>query len=103
MGSRNQSAQPDDLELSPDRVLHFLKRNLPFLLLLAIIVWGYSLRAYHLDYPVVGYHNMKEAHTLGEALNFYRGESLSCPASITMASLTPQGARTETTCRSSPG
>ena len=53
-----------------------LKRWLPLLLLFAILIWGYSLRAYHLDYPVIGYHNVKEAHTLGEVINFYRGESL---------------------------
>lgn len=63
------------LELSFDT----LKRWAPLPLLVVILLWGYSLRAYHLDYPVVGYHNMKEAHTLGEALNFYRGESLTVP------------------------
>ena len=52
---------------------------IPMLLLLAILIYGYSLRAYHLDYPVVGYHNVKESHTLGEALNFYRGEPLLVP------------------------
>lgn len=56
-----------------------MRKYLPLALLLLIVLWGYSLRAYHLDYPVIGYHNTKEAHTLGEALNFYRGDPLLIP------------------------
>ncbi|MBS3164417.1 glycosyltransferase family 39 protein [Candidatus Woesearchaeota archaeon] len=62
-----------DLQASP------LARYLPYVLLAAILLWGFSLRAYHIDYPAIGYHNVKESHTLGQALNFYRGDPLLVP------------------------
>lgn len=43
-----------------------------FLILLLILLFGAYLRAYHIDYPVVGYHNWKETHYLTEARNFAR-------------------------------
>jgi 4-amino-4-deoxy-L-arabinose transferase-like glycosyltransferase len=59
------------MEGSPKNNVYFnhkwFKNNWNWLLLIAILVFGFYLRSYHLDYPVVGYHNMKEAHTLGEA------------------------------------
>ncbi len=66
----------ESLDISLERVLPFLKRWGPLFVLLAILLWGYSLRAYHINYPVIGYHNTKEAHTLGEAFTFYKGESV---------------------------
>lgn len=42
------------------------------LLLLLIILLGFYFRVYHVDYPVVGYHNWKETHYLTEARNFAR-------------------------------
>lgn len=42
------------------------------LLLLLIILLGFYFRIYHVDYPVVGYHNWKETHYLTEARNFAR-------------------------------
>src|SRR3989338_10363340 len=72
----------DDISFDFTRITSVHKDKpwlIPMLLLLAILIYGYSLRAYHLDYPVVGYHNVKESHTLGEALNFYRGEPLLVP------------------------
>ena len=50
--------------------LSFLKKNWFWILLLVILVFGLYLRVYHIDYPVIGYHNWKEAHYLGEARNF---------------------------------
>ena len=41
-------------------------------LLIGIILAGFYLRSYHIDYPVVGYHNWKSEHYLGEARNFAR-------------------------------
>ena len=41
-------------------------------LLLLITLMGFYLRIYHIDYPVVGYHNWKETHYLTEARNFAR-------------------------------
>lgn len=37
-----------------------------------IVLLGFILRSYHMDYPVVGYHNWKETHYLTEARNFAR-------------------------------
>jgi len=42
------------------------------ILVIGCILLGFYLRSYHMDYPVVGYHNWKEEHYLGEARNFAR-------------------------------
>lgn len=42
------------------------------IILIAIVLIGFYLRCYHIDYPVVGYHNWKETHYLTEARNFAR-------------------------------
>lgn len=39
--------------------------------LLILILIGLSLRVYHLDFPPIGYHNMKEMEYLSEAREFY--------------------------------
>ncbi len=39
-------------------------------MMLIITLFGLNLRWYHLDYPVIGYHNWKETHYLTEARNF---------------------------------
>ena len=46
------------------------KVNLSLVLLIIITIFGFYLRYYHYDYPVVGYHNWKETHYLTEARNF---------------------------------
>jgi 4-amino-4-deoxy-L-arabinose transferase-like glycosyltransferase len=46
------------------------KINYKYIFLLLILILGFYLRAYHIDYPVVGYHNWKETHYLTEARNF---------------------------------
>ena len=43
---------------------------------ITILILGGTLRIYHIDYPVIGYHNMKEAHTLGEAYSLYNDGEL---------------------------
>jgi len=48
----------------------FRKYGLIILLLLFIIL-GFYLRTYHLDYPTIGYHNVKEGEYLGMAVNMY--------------------------------
>lgn len=50
----------------------FNKKYLPWLVLALLVLFGAYLRVYHLDYPVVGYHNWKETHYLTEARNFER-------------------------------
>lgn len=62
------SEQKETIELS----LGFLKRHWPIILLVCIVLFGLYLRWYHVDYPVVGYHNWKEVHYLSEARNFAR-------------------------------
>jgi 4-amino-4-deoxy-L-arabinose transferase-like glycosyltransferase len=51
----------------------FLKKKVFLVLLVLILIFGVYLRSYHLDYPVVGYHNWKETHYLTEARNFAEG------------------------------
>ncbi|MBF0517525.1 MAG: hypothetical protein HQK97_10500, partial [Nitrospirae bacterium] len=46
---------------------HYVK-----IILLIFIVYGFSLRAYHIDYVSIGLHNLKENQHLSEALNFYK-------------------------------
>jgi MFS family permease len=46
------------------------KKNWYKVALILIILFGFSLRLYHADYPVVGYHNWKETHYLTESRNF---------------------------------
>ncbi|MBI5332223.1 MAG: glycosyltransferase family 39 protein [Candidatus Aenigmarchaeota archaeon] len=47
------------------------KRTAVIAILISILILGLGARLYHIDYPVIGYHNMKEAHTLGESYSFY--------------------------------
>lgn len=41
------------------------------LLLLIIVLAGLLLRVYHIDFPPIGFHNMKEMQYLSEARDFY--------------------------------
>lgn len=50
----------------------FLMKHWAVLLLLVFMLFGFWLRAYHLDYPSIGYHNWKENRYLGPARNFVR-------------------------------
>jgi len=50
----------------------WIKTNWPKILLILILIFGFYLRFYHVDYPVIGYHNWKETHYLTEARNFAR-------------------------------
>ena len=50
--------------------LPYVKKHWKIILLLLIFALAFGLRMYHADYPVVGYHNWKEAHYLTEARNF---------------------------------
>src|SRR3989338_7849962 len=52
------------------------KRTAIIALLISILILGLGARLYHIDYPVIGYHNMKEAHTLGEAYSMYNDGEL---------------------------
>ncbi|MBF0463603.1 MAG: glycosyltransferase family 39 protein [Nitrospirae bacterium] len=52
--------------------MHFLKTKYPAIILIVALAYGFYLRSYHIDYPSVGYHNMKENQHLSETLNFYK-------------------------------
>ncbi len=43
-----------------------------YVLLIAFLILGFYLRFYHIQYPVIGYHNWKVAHYITEARNFAR-------------------------------
>ncbi|MFH1917267.1 MAG: glycosyltransferase family 39 protein [Nanoarchaeota archaeon] len=47
-----------------------LRAYLPLAILLIIVLVGTFFRVYHLNYPVIGYHNWKETHYITEARNF---------------------------------
>ncbi|MCG6553446.1 MAG: glycosyltransferase family 39 protein [Candidatus Magnetominusculus sp. LBB02] len=49
----------------------FLQAHYVKALLLVFVIYGFSLRAYHIDYVSIGLHNLKENQHLSEALNFY--------------------------------
>jgi len=53
-------------------LVKFMKKNWNWVLLAIILVFGFYVRIYHLNFPVVGYHNLKEVHYLTEARNFAR-------------------------------
>lgn len=50
----------------------FFKKNWHWIILSLILIFGFYLRVYHIDYPVIGYHDWKETHYLTEARNFAR-------------------------------
>ena len=46
------------------------KNHVVYLILIAILILGLYLRIYHLDFPSIGYHNMKENEYISEAIFF---------------------------------
>ncbi|MFH1770973.1 MAG: glycosyltransferase family 39 protein [archaeon] len=62
----------DEFNINLNNSVKFLKKNWNWIILLVIIIIAWNYRAYHLDYPVIGYHNWKETHYLTEARNFAR-------------------------------
>jgi len=50
--------------------ISILKKNWAIILISLILLFAFFLRVYHIDYPVVGYHNWKETHYLTESRNF---------------------------------
>lgn len=47
-----------------------MKIKFSYIVLILILILAFYFRVYHVDYPVVGYHNWKETHYLTEARNF---------------------------------
>lgn len=65
---KEEAERSGNAEISFDAIA----RNWSWMLLILILAFGFYLRVYHLDYPVIGYHNWKETHYLTEARNFAR-------------------------------
>ena len=57
------------------KTFNFYKNNWHYIVIFFLIIWGYQLRAYHIDYPSIGYHNMKENIYLMQAYHMYEGGS----------------------------
>lgn len=63
--------EKEDQELSFNLGI-FKKINYVHILLLVFLLLGFYWRFYHIDFPSIGYHNMKENEYLSQALNQYR-------------------------------
>ncbi len=61
-----------EIELNFSMLKNF-RINYPFILLMMFVFFGFFMRFYHLQYPVIGYHNWKVTHYITEARNFARG------------------------------
>ncbi|PIN86273.1 hypothetical protein COV19_05690 [Candidatus Woesearchaeota archaeon CG10_big_fil_rev_8_21_14_0_10_44_13] len=92
--SRHMAKQgKEEAEISFDPI----KKNLNWIILALIIIFGFYIRVYHLDYPVIGYHNWKETHYLTEARNFERyGDWLTPRADSPDIFTNPDGAHGDT-------
>lgn len=69
----------EETDFDTKQILSFFKKRWSLFIVIAILILGFYIRAYHIDYPVIGYHNQKEAHTLSEIRNFYDGGNLLVP------------------------
>jgi hypothetical protein len=72
MPHKKNDPQDKETEINIIDSLKKLKINYVLILLLIILSYGFYLRFYHIDYPVIGYHNWKTAHYISEAKNFER-------------------------------
>ncbi|MBN2458638.1 glycosyltransferase family 39 protein [Candidatus Woesearchaeota archaeon] len=53
-----------------------IMRYWPWAIIIILLIVGFNLRAYHIDYPSIGYHNMKENIYLMQAYHMDQGEGL---------------------------
>lgn len=89
MGQEQQHSSestPNTPEITFDlsKILSFCKTHPHVLFLLALMLFGFYLRSYHMDFPVIGYHNMKESqyipytefmYNADEFLDYFRTET----------------------------
>ena len=66
---KNSSKTSEDVQLNFDFLKKFNFRY-EYVFLLVFLILGFSMRYYHIDYPVIGYHNWKVGHYITEARNF---------------------------------
>ncbi len=59
-----------EIKFDTAKICAFLKKNYVWIILGVILFCGLYVRLYHVDYPVVGFHNWKETHYLTEARNY---------------------------------
>ncbi|MEM4336810.1 MAG: glycosyltransferase family 39 protein [Candidatus Woesearchaeota archaeon] len=55
-------------------ILVLVKKKYQWFFLIIFILLGFYLRDYHIDFPSIGYHNMKENEYIDQVKAFYRGE-----------------------------
>ncbi|MEK6868556.1 MAG: glycosyltransferase family 39 protein, partial [Nanoarchaeota archaeon] len=81
-----QPAEQHSQEFTLDihALFSFCKKHYVLLFLLAFMLYGFYLRSYHMDFPVIGYHNMKEnqyipytefMYNAEEFLDYFRTET----------------------------
>ncbi|MFA6888331.1 MAG: glycosyltransferase family 39 protein [Candidatus Woesearchaeota archaeon] len=78
------NSSPQGITLDISLIIQFFKKNYVILFLLACMIFGFYLRSYHMDFPVIGYHNMKEnqyipytefMYNANEFLDYFRTET----------------------------
>ena len=53
------------------RIAALVRPHAVLIALACIVALGFQLRSYHIDYPSIGYHNMKENEYLSMAVNYH--------------------------------
>ncbi len=65
----------DEFTIDLKKIKNLKSIRYEYVFLFLFLVVGFYLRAYHIDYPAIGYHNMKENEYIGSAkFMFYEGE-----------------------------
>ncbi len=79
-----KTEQGKDVSIDVTSILQFCKKHYVILFIIACMIFGFYLRSYHMDFPVIGYHNMKEnqyipytefMYNADEFLDYFRTET----------------------------
>lgn len=82
--SSENTAKASEITFDFSKIIFFCKAHPHVLFLLALMLFGFYLRSYHMDFPVIGYHNMKEnqyipytefMYNADELLDYFRTET----------------------------
>jgi len=57
---KNNHDKTNEISLDYSNISAFLRKHYILIFLLIFMIFGFYLRSYHMDFPVIGYHNMKE-------------------------------------------
>jgi 4-amino-4-deoxy-L-arabinose transferase-like glycosyltransferase len=80
----NDNSPKTDISIDGQLIAAFCKKNYVILLIVACMIFGFYLRSYHMNFPVIGYHNMKEnqyipytefMYNADEFLDYFRTET----------------------------